>query len=225
MASPVRRGRDVKNGARVATRTPRWIAAGCIPLRARGVLRFSCLSATASRIGPGWIIFGRLCLKRLPHRLLVTPVLHLLGQHENVLVGASVSPRAAAEFNLAGVYIRKFWRSDLVPPPAVHALGHRIRLSPHEVLAHDPAVGLQGEGDAVGHEHEIAVLDTVVILGRGGATSVCLLLLCAPRAATAAREHIPAIEPKYPVVPQHSVDFPCPLHRALNMALGSWLQA
>src|SRR3990172_4132653 len=87
---------------------------------------------------------------RLSYRLLVTPILHLLGQHEDALMGTGVAPGSAAE-------------CTILPSPPVHAFWHRVGLGPHNVLAHDPAVCLQGEGDAVGHEHEVTCVATMSV--------------------------------------------------------------
>src|SRR3990167_4456114 len=116
----------------------------------------------------------------------------------------------------------------LLPPPPVHALRHRVGLAPDQILAHGPAVGLQGEGNPVRHHHEIAWgnarLSWIV------AIETMLLGCLTPDArvailASAAGVTISIVEPKNPIVSKYAPNFSSPFNGPLYVALGSWLEA
>jgi len=138
--------------------------------------------------------------------------------------GCAGAATAAAEF------------AGRIERPSPDTLRHRVRLGPHEVLAHDPAVCLQRQCYAVGHHHEVARRQTHARLDWSITASWMPPLHCAAarevgevvavlRGATPSRVAVPVVQPEHSVVPQHPVDLPCPLYCPLDVAIGGWLQA
>jgi hypothetical protein len=93
-----------------------------------------------------------------------------------------------------------------------HALGHRVRLGPNNVIANVPAVCLRSQGEAGRDEAEVFGLECADVPGRCAHASVIALLFCAccvrvfslPWAGSIG---VTQIYPASPIVPQHPPHF------------------
>jgi hypothetical protein len=101
---------------------------------------------------------------------------------------------------------------------------HGIWLVPYNVLPQIPAIGAEGEGNHPRDAYEVFGLEAVwcCALCRGEALSTKAAVVATIVAATLpSRIAIPQIQPKRPIIPQHSFHFTEKLNHSADVALAA----
>jgi len=111
-----------------------------------------------------------------------------------------------------------------------HALRHRVRLVPDDVLPQIPAVLLKREGNAPGNANQVFGLQPGLHFHRIHRGSVGFfhgnlpLLRRIPDTLSAARVTVPQVQPQRPVVTQHPSHFAEHTYQFVHIRIGSFLQ-